>query len=144
MVQSITEYVSYFEAGEDMTDAEYGIYMRAIHKFAYLDIEPDYSSLPPLVKAALRTVIFVIKNPQVFLDSHNHNSERNCAEYKSWRKKVLERDSFTCQRCGAINKKLNAHHIKRFAKDIANRFNVANGITLCVDCHKLIHKIEGR
>lgn len=61
MVQSITEYVSYFEAGEDMTDAEYGIYMRAIHKFAYLDIEPDYSSLPPLVKAALRTVIASIR-----------------------------------------------------------------------------------
>ena len=27
MVSSITEYKSYFEAGEDMTDEEYGIYM---------------------------------------------------------------------------------------------------------------------
>lgn len=61
MVQSITEYVSYYEAGEDMTNEEYGIYMRAIHKFAYLDIEPDYSTLPPLVKAALRTVIASIR-----------------------------------------------------------------------------------
>lgn len=61
MVQSITEYVSYFEAGEDMTNEEYGIYMRAIHNFAYNDIEPDYSILPPLVKAALRTVIASVR-----------------------------------------------------------------------------------
>lgn len=61
MVNSITEYISYFEAGEDMTDEEYGKYMRAIHNFAYNDIEPDYSALPPLVKAALRTVIESIK-----------------------------------------------------------------------------------
>ena len=61
MVNSITEYISYFEAGEDMTDEEYGKYMRAIHNFAYNGIEPDYSALPPLVKAALRTVIESIK-----------------------------------------------------------------------------------
>lgn len=61
MVSSITEYKSYFEAGEDMTDEEYGIYMRAIHNFAYNDIEPDYTKLPPLVKAALRTVIASVR-----------------------------------------------------------------------------------
>jgi hypothetical protein len=61
MVSSITEYISYFEAGEDMTDEEYGIYMRAIHNFAYKDIEPDYTKLPPLVKAALRTVIASVR-----------------------------------------------------------------------------------
>ena len=61
MVSSITEYVSYFEAGEDMTDEEYGIYMRAVHNFAYRDIEPDYAKLPPLVKAALRTVIASVR-----------------------------------------------------------------------------------
>lgn len=61
MVASITEYVSYFEAGEDMTDEEYGIYMRAVHNFAYRDIEPDYTKLPPLVKAALRTVIASVR-----------------------------------------------------------------------------------
>ena len=61
MVSSITEYKSYFEAGEDMTDEEYGIYMRAVHNFAYNDIEPDYAKLPPLVKAALRTVIASVR-----------------------------------------------------------------------------------
>lgn len=61
MVSSITEYKSYFEAGEDMTDEEYGQYMRAVHNFAYNDIEPDYSKLSPLVKAALRTVIASVR-----------------------------------------------------------------------------------
>ncbi|MBP5793663.1 MAG: hypothetical protein J6W46_08510 [Spirochaetaceae bacterium] len=44
-----------------MTDEEYGIYMRAVHNFAYNDIEPDYTKLPPLVKAALRTVIASVR-----------------------------------------------------------------------------------
>lgn len=61
MLNSFTSYVSYFEAGEDMTDEEYGQYMRAIHNFAYKDIEPDYSKLSPLVKAALRTVIASVR-----------------------------------------------------------------------------------
>ena len=61
MVSSITEYKSYYEAGEDMTDEEYGQYMRAVHNFAYNDIEPDYSKLTPLVKAALRTVIASVR-----------------------------------------------------------------------------------
>ena len=61
MVSTITEYVSFYEAGEDMTDEEYGIYMRTIHRFAFEDVEPDYASLPPLVKAALRTVIANIR-----------------------------------------------------------------------------------
>ena len=61
MLNSFTSYISYFEAGEDMTDEEYGQYMRAIHNFAYKDIEPDYSKLSPLVKAALRTVIASVR-----------------------------------------------------------------------------------
>lgn len=61
MVSSITEYKSYYEAGEDMTDEEYGQYMRAVHNFAYNDIEPDYTKLTPLVKAALRTVIASVR-----------------------------------------------------------------------------------
>lgn len=70
MVSSITEFVSYFEAGEDMTDEEYGTYMRAVHNFAFRDIEPDYSKLTPLVKAALRTVIASVrKNKEDRLNS---------------------------------------------------------------------------
>ena len=65
MIECFTEYKSFWEAGEDMTDEEYGQYMRVIHEFAYLDKEPDYSRLSPLVKAALRTAIAIVrKNKQ--------------------------------------------------------------------------------
>lgn len=66
---------------------------------------------------------------------------RNCAEYKYWRKAVFERDEYTCQDCGAKSGKgkgvvLNADHIKPFAFFPELRFDVANGKTLCLECHK--------
>ena len=62
-------------------------------------------------------------------------------EYKQWRKKMFERDSYACQVCGD-NKggNLNAHHIKSYTQYPELRFDINNGITLCIDCHKEIHK----
>jgi len=60
---------------------------------------------------------------------------RNSLEYNNWRKAVFERDNYTCQKCGANHTYLNAHHIKSFAEFPDERFNVDNGITLCVNCH---------
>ena len=53
---------------------------------------------------------------------------------KEWSLKVRERDKHKCQMCGST-KHLNAHHIipKEFAE---TRFELMNGITLCVRCHK--------
>ena len=62
---------------------------------------------------------------------------RGRLEYKQWRESVFERDDWTCQECktrGGIE--LNAHHIKPFAFHPELRFDVNNGQTLCVDCHK--------
>ena len=81
-------------------------------------------------------------------------------KYKQWRQDVYVRDDFTCQKC---NKKdggnLNAHHIKRFKVLLAEAkeymslldpfeaamlytplWDIANGITLCKECHKKEHK----
>lgn len=81
MLNSFTSYISYFEAGEDMTDEEYGMYMRAIHNFAYKDIEPDYSTLPPLVKASLRTVIASVrKNKEDRLNGGKGGRPRKVSE----------------------------------------------------------------
>ena len=80
---------------------------------------------------------------------------RNSAEYSFWRMSVFKRDFFTCQHCGAKNKKgekyiFDADHIYPFSK-ILDDYNITsieeaisceklwdieNGRTLCRECHK--------
>ena len=64
---------------------------------------------------------------------------RNSEEYIKWRNRVFTRDNWTCQMCGRRGIKLNAHHIKPFAKYKKLRLVVSNGITLCERCHKKVH-----
>lgn len=61
---------------------------------------------------------------------------RNSLIYKKWRMAILKRDDFTCVFCGQRGGVLNVDHIKGFAKYTELRFNLDNGRTLCIDCHK--------
>lgn len=61
---------------------------------------------------------------------------RVSVEYQNWRKAVFQRDNFTCVNCKAHGVHLNADHIKPFAHYPELRFDVANGRTLCEECHK--------
>lgn len=65
---------------------------------------------------------------------------RNSSKYSKWRLKVFERDQFTCRHCGQVGGELNAHHIKPFAKYKELRFTVSNGLTLCIKCHRRVHR----
>ena len=65
---------------------------------------------------------------------------RKSFEIKEWKKAVLERDGWKCQSCNQIGGNLNVHHILAFAKYQKQRFNINNGITLCVECHKNLHR----
>lgn len=70
--------------------------------------------------------------------------------YRNWRTSVFKRDNYTCVWCGANKKYLNADHIKQFAILLRDNniktleeaevcedlWNINNGRTLCVDCHK--------
>jgi transposase len=64
-------------------------------------------------------------------------------EYKEWRKSVFARDDYTCQMCGKrSNGDIQAHHILPWRIHPETRFDVANGITLCVACHLSIRGKE--
>lgn len=65
---------------------------------------------------------------------------RASRDFADWRKKVFERDDYTCQRCGNNGGKLHPHHIKSFTKYPSLRFETSNGSTLCVKCHRLFHR----
>ena len=61
---------------------------------------------------------------------------RTSKRYKRWRSSVFFRDNYTCTECGSYGGELNADHIKPFALYPELRFDVSNGRTLCVPCHK--------
>lgn len=56
-----------------------------------------------------------------------------------WRKRryeCLERDNFTCTRCGNDSRQLHAHHIKRRTEGGSD--DLSNLITLCRVCHRIV------
>ena len=61
-------------------------------------------------------------------------------KWRSWSKRVKERDNYTCQNCGGT-KNLISHHIKYANKYPKLRYDISNGITLCRSCHPKIHKL---
>lgn len=62
-------------------------------------------------------------------------SKRRFADlYKVWRNRVKERDGYKCQRCES-EKKLHVHHIIPWKENESLRFDLENGITLCMSCH---------
>ncbi len=62
---------------------------------------------------------------------------------KNWRKKIFERDDYTCQTCGLESEpssnKLDSHHIKNFKDYPELRYDMNNGQTLCKACHARLH-----
>lgn len=75
---------------------------------------------------------------------------RTLREMDEWRKFIYERDDYTCVICGSRGNKLNADHIISFrtlirtnnitsledARKCEKLWDVSNGRTLCVPCHK--------
>ena len=60
-----------------------------------------------------------------------------------FRKIVLERDDWTCQKCGTKDSELHAHHIDPVINNPVESCDIDNGITLCKTCHETAHQIDG-
>jgi len=85
------------------------------------------------------------------------NLLRGTAQYGQWRRLIFVRDGFRCQMCKDVGSELEAHHIVYLSllleenhitcvDDAITRqslWDTENGVTLCVDCHKIVHKSEG-
>lgn len=79
-----------------------------------------------------------IQETNNMIEDHAIVTEREDPLVRRWKKKVLDRDDYTCQHCGS-REKLVVHHISHWSDDPVNRINVDNGITLCPSCHSKEH-----
>lgn len=74
-----------------------------------------------------------------------YNNIRFTTEYRVWRIDVYKRDNYCCQMpdCKDVKSRLiNAHHIYPIRDFPDKVFDLNNGITLCVECHKKINRNE--
>ena len=92
------------------------------------------STMENRIKSSCRQHGINIEDFQGFSTTEQHMA-RNNTYYKEWKKKVFERDDYTCQCCGKRGGNLNAHHLYNFAEYEDLRYNVENGITFCEKCH---------
>lgn len=68
----------------------------------------------------------------------------NRGKWHKWRLEVFTRDKFICQDCGENRKdKLRAHHLLSRHDYPELKFDVDNGITVCVRCHGKRHFPKG-
>jgi len=67
---------------------------------------------------------------------------RHSIEYSEWRRRVFKRDNYTCQKCGERDSDFHVHHIIPWSDAPAKRYEIENGITLCIPCHKKLHRDE--
>jgi len=80
-----------------------------------------------------------------------HKQIRETFKYRQWRSDVFTRDNFTCQHCQTRGIELNADHYPKRFIDIIKEYkintldsaincdelwNINNGRTLCVSCHR--------
>jgi len=80
-----------------------------------------------------------IKRAEQARQQRKNNYWRYTTDYKLWKESIYKRDNYTCQLCGKTHCKVNAHHIQFGGEHPELRYEVDNGICLCMACHKKIH-----
>ena len=74
-----------------------------------------------------------------------NNLIRTSFKMKLWKLEVFRKNGFRCMDCGEkelVSGKLEADHILRFVDYPHLRFEILNGQTLCIPCHKQKTKFD--
>lgn len=67
-----------------------------------------------------------------------NNPKWTGTDYRYWRQKALERDNYTCQKCGFRDEEImEVHHRKSKGKFPELRFVLENLQTTCPNCHAI-------
>lgn len=69
------------------------------------------------------------------------SSRKRRSKHAAWARNVISRDNATCQKCGATEVELHAHHVKSYAQHPELQYDMTNGITLCFRCHWEEHSV---
>ena len=64
--------------------------------------------------------------------------------YVRWADDVRRRDHYTCAICGRKGVAVNSHHLNAWASHPDERYDVNNGVTLCVFHHEDFHEKYGK
>lgn len=138
-------FVDCLEKYRKLNDAEFGRLIRAALSYTSTGVEVELMGREELLWDGMKLDIGKVhKGPGHWnwkggITPQNQVG-RSSSIAKNWRLSVFKRDNYTCQRCRQHGGKLNAHHIKPWAKYKNVRFDINNGITLCETCHKEIHR----
>lgn len=135
---------------DPLSDKQAGRLLKGVLKYAFKGKYPDFNTYTKEQIDAWvimkQDIDFQRQYPRAYRYIENYQDDvkiiRRSGAYANWRKTVFERDHYTCKVCGQVGGKLNAHHIKRFADYPELRLAVTNGITLCEDCHRKVHRRE--
>lgn len=130
--KSFTFFREYWDAVKGLTPLE---------RLAAIDGIAEYALCGRCdMKAGRAFEAFMSVKPIIDAEIRESREGRRSKEYCDWRKAVYERDDYRCQECGERGGRLNAHHIKPYAFYPDLRYDLSNGITLCISCHKKTHK----
>ncbi len=115
----------------------------------YKKNRPQIMDLVPCLDSLTQEQLFELKisiNPEKLLKEYGIPETKTIAitrgtqDYLTWRLDILRRDNYTCLNCGKIGGVLHIHHIKSY-KDFPHfTLSIDNGICLCEECHRNVHK----
>lgn len=111
-------------------------------KFAISCLEnPDcnayYDKLPQYLKDRIEHPIKNSPKKQKEKRKQTYNDYINSSAWKKLRKSIMDERGYKCEKCGATQIELHAHHLtyERFTKELPEDIQI-----LCKPCHKKEHE----